>query len=70
MFEHLDKDGLIRMLSAASGPRGDLLLNFLEHYHLNGLRDATEAQLREYATMAFDAEYPRCRTEGAYAMGS
>ena len=40
-----------------------------ERYHLNGLRDATEGQLREYATMVFEAEYPRHRAEGAYAMG-
>ncbi len=70
MFEHLNKSDLIRMLSAASGPRGDLLLNFLDHYGLIGLRYATEGQLREYATLVFDAEYPRCRTESTYALGS
>ena len=70
MFEHLNKSDLIRMLSAASGPHGDLLLNCLDHYGLVGLRDATEEQLREYATMVFEAEYPRHRAEGSYAMGS
>lgn len=70
MFEHLNKSDLIRMLSAASGPRGELLENFLRHYGLVGLRDATEGQLREYATMVFEAEYPSHRAEGAYAMGS
>ena len=69
MFEHLNKSDLIRMLSAASGPRGELLENFLWHYGLAGLRDATEGQLREYATLVFEQEYPRYRAEGSYAMG-
>lgn len=70
MFEHLNKSDLIRMLSAASGPRGELLENFLRHYGLVGLRDATEGQLREYATLVFEQEYPRSKGGSAYAMGS
>jgi len=43
-------------MDAVSGKHGDMILNFLYHYHLNGLRDATEEQLREYLTAAFESD--------------
>ena len=43
-------------MDAVSGKRGDMILNFLNHYNLNGLRDATEEQLREYLTAAYEAD--------------
>lgn len=43
------KDELIEKISAASGS-GDLLLDFMELYELDGLMDATEEQLAQYVT--------------------
>lgn len=39
---------LIRIISARSDRYGNLLIDFMEHYGLSCLMEATEAQLNEY----------------------
>ncbi|MEG1562858.1 MAG: hypothetical protein RR365_03905 [Bacteroides sp.] len=42
------KTRLIRIISARSDRYGNLLIDFMEHYGLSCLMDATEGQFTEY----------------------
>lgn len=45
------KSALIEVLSKAGDRYGDILVAFMERYSLQGLKDATEYQLREFVTV-------------------
>jgi len=42
------KDRFIKVISKSSSRYGDKLLDFMEQYKLNGLKDANAKQLEEY----------------------
>lgn len=44
-----EKTKLIRLLSSAGDRYGNVLISFMDRYGLQGLTEATEAQLREFA---------------------
>ena len=44
----LKTDRLIKIISKSSSRYGDKLLDFMEQYKLNGLKDASKKQLEEY----------------------
>lgn len=55
---------MIQIISKASDHYGDKLLEFLERYHLPGLRDATTEQLQEFIiTEGFTESKGRCENE-------
>ena len=57
-----EKVNLIRCISDNSNKYGNKLIEFLEMYHIHGLRMATVEQLREYAINQGFLQHSKDRT--------
>lgn len=50
-MSYSEKDSLIRIIHNHSNSTGDKLIEFMNMYELDSLKDATVKQLREYVDM-------------------